>query len=344
MISRLGVVFLLLVGSVAAQLAADTLIRRVGIRVAFVNGVCEISTHVRMTGLSGPMLESVANDQCVVEFLNVPAGTYHLTVSAQHVPDMDAGSITLDPAGSQEFEVQVKRDNEAGHADGMPMSGLVSAADLGVPLRAQKEFNRANELLAKQDLPQAIEQLNQAIKEYPAYAGAYNNLGVIYARQGDRVREREALQKAISINDHFAPAYVNLGRLSIATNDFPNAEMELNKASGFDPTDAMTCVLLGYAEFMDHHFDQAIATSLKAHRLQGAHAYAHQIAARAYEKKRDAANAIQELELFLQEEPAGVRAESAHKELAALQAIRAGSVGTLKAQSSATLNSQSNAH
>lgn len=320
--SRWWVVFLLLAGSVGAQIAADSLIRRVRIRVAFANGACEFSTHVRMTGLSGPMLEGVANDQCVVDFLNVAAGTYHLVVSGQHFHDKDAGSITLDSgAGSPEFEVHVKRDSEAEHAAGVPMSSLVSAADLGVPLRAQKEFNRANELLAKQDLPQAIERLNKAIEVYPAYAGAYNNLAVIYARQGDRVREREALQKAIGINDHFAPAYVNLGRMSIATNDFPNAEMVLSKASGFDPTDAMTCVLLAYAEFMDHHFDQAIATSLKAHGLQGSHAYAHQVAARAYEQKRDAAKAIHELELFLQEEPAGVRAESARKELAALQAF-----------------------
>jgi Tfp pilus assembly protein PilF len=330
--SRVCAVFLLLVGSVAAQLGAGTIIHRVRVRVTFANGVCDLSTHVRLMGVSGPLLEGMANDQCFVDFINVPVGTYHLIVSGQNFSNVDAGNVAMDTTGSQEFEVKVKRDNEPEHAAGGLASQLISAADLAVPVRAQKEFDKANELVAKQDLTQAIQRLNKAIEVYPAYAGAYNNLAVIYARQGDRVREREALQKAISINDHFAPAYVNIGRMNITANDFPNAEAALTKASSCDPTDAMTLVLLTYAELMDHHVDQAIATSRKAHSLQGAHAYAHQIAARAYEQKRDAADAITELEQFLKEETTGTRAESARKELAALHAIPTNSVNTAKAQ------------
>ena len=138
---------------------------------------------------------------------------------------------------------------------------------------------------------------------------------------GDGAREREALQKAIGISDHFAPAYVNLGRMDIATGDFVRAESDLSKAASCDPTDAMTLVLLSYSELMDKHFDQVIATSYKAHTLQGPHAFVHQLAARAFEQKRDAADAIVELEQFLKEEPEGARAVLARKELAAVRAI-----------------------
>jgi hypothetical protein len=72
---------------------------------------------------------------------------------------------------------------------------------------------------------------------------------------------------------------------------------------------------------MNRHLDQAIATSRKAHTLPGVHAFVHQVAARAYEQKRDAANAITELEQFLKEEPEGARAEIARKELAEVRAI-----------------------
>src|SRR5258708_27268421 len=99
---------------------------------------------------------------------------------------------------------------------------------------------------------------------------------------GDRQREREALQKAISINDHFAPAYVNLGRMDISTGDFSGAESALNKASSLGPTDAMTLVLLTYSEFMDRHIDQTIATSAKAHTLARPHSFVHQLQARRY--------------------------------------------------------------
>jgi tetratricopeptide (TPR) repeat protein len=317
--SRMCVVFLLLVGSVVAQLEAGSIIQRVRVRVNFTNGICDLSAHVRLMGRSGPVAEAIPNDQCEAEFLNVPVGTYHLNVSGQNVADTD--NVIMPSVGTTDFEVKVKRANELDRAGGAPGGPIVSAADLGIPTNAQKEFDKANELITRQDFPKAIQTLNRAIAIYPAYAGAYNNLGVIYARLGDRAHERDALQKAITINDHFAPAYVNLGRMSIATNDFPSAETALNKATSYDPTDAMTLVLLTYSQFMDRHLDEAIATSRKAHTLAGAHAFVHQVAARAYEQKRDGANAIAQLELFLNEEPSGARADIARKELAALHAI-----------------------
>ena len=317
--SRVYVVVLLLAGSAAAQLDTGSILRHVRVRVAFANGVCDLATRVRLIGRSGTVGEAATNDQCEAEFVNVPAGTYHLNVSGQNFANTD--DIVSLSSGSTELEVKVKRTSDPEGTAGVPASPFVSAADLGIPAGAQKEFDKANEFIGRQDLTKAIQRLNHAIAMYPAYAGAYDNLAVIYARQGDRAREREVLQKAISINDHFAPAYVNIGRMNISTGDFPGAESALDKASSFDPTDAMTLVLLTYTEFMNRHLEQAVATSRKAHTLSGVHAFVHQVAARAYEQKRDAADAITELELFLKEEPEGPRAEIARKELAEVRAI-----------------------
>jgi Tfp pilus assembly protein PilF len=319
--SRVCAVVLVLAGSLAAQFDAGMIIHRLRVRVAFVNGGCELSTHVRLMGRMGLLAEGIANDECVVDFVSVPVGTYHLIASGQNFEDTDTGSINLNSTGSPELEIRVKRAGEPERTAGVSASPFITAADLAIPRRAQKEFDKANELVAKQNLAQAIERLDKAIAVYPAYAGAYNNLGVIYARMGDREREREALQKAISINDRFAPAYVNLGRMNISTGDFSGAESVLNKASSLDPTDAMTLVLLTYSEFMNRDIDQAIATAGKAHTLAGPHAFVHQLAARAYEQKRDAASAITELEQFLKEEPEGSRADIARKELATVRAI-----------------------
>jgi tetratricopeptide (TPR) repeat protein len=271
--SRLCVVFLLLLSSAAAQFDAGLNVRHVRVRVAFTNGGCDLSTRVTLMGHGGPMADGVANDQCIVDFTNIPEGTYHLTVTGQGIPTTDSGSIELNSTMSAEFEVRVKRDGESGGGGGVPASSFVSAADLGVPDKARKEFSKANELIAKQDFSHAIERLDKAIAIYPGYVGAYNNLAVIYSRLGDRNKERDALLKAIGIDDHCAPAYLNLGRLSITTGDFPGAEAALTKAASSDPTDAMTLVLLTYAEFMDHRFDDVIATSKRAHLLQGEHAF-----------------------------------------------------------------------
>lgn len=317
MLQRVCIVFVLLAGSVAAQISSVPLVRRVRVHVVFADGACDISTHVKLLGATGSLAEAAPDSECEVDFSNVPEGNYDLKVSGQTFAA--TSSVVMTSGASNDFDIRVTRAGEAGH----DTAGLapVSIADLSIPVKARKEFEKANQLISRDEFPKAIRTLNDAIAIYPDYAAAYNNLGVIYARLGDRAHEREALEKAININDHFAAAYVNVGRMNIAANDFAGGESALTKATSLDPSDAMTQVLLAYCQFMNHHLDEAIASSRKAHALQGPHASAHFIAARAYEQKRDKANAVAEMELFLKEEPSGNRADVARKELAALRAI-----------------------
>jgi tetratricopeptide (TPR) repeat protein len=311
--SRVSGVFFLLAGSVLAQLDGSS--HRVTVRVDFSDGGCDGSAHVRLVSRSGAAAEAIPNERCEVDFNGIADGTYHVSVSGRNFSDTD--SIITTTTGVTEFDVKVPRAS----GNDMSRGASVSAADLRVPPKAQKEFDRANDFTAKQDYARAIETLKHAIAIYPDYAAAYNNLGTVYSRLNDRTHEREALEKAISLNDHLAPAHMNLARMDMTAGDFPTAEAELKKASSCDPLDGITMVLLAYSEFMEHHYDDAITTSHKAHMLANPHAYAHQVAARSFEQKRDGADAIAELELFLKEEPAGQRADSARKELAALQAI-----------------------
>ena len=202
-----------------------------------------------------------------------------------------------------------------------PSAALVSTSDLSVPDRARKEITKANALLAKQDLQQALRRLSHAISIYPNYALAYNNLGVVYAHLGDALHEREALEKAILLNPSFSLAYLNLGRMDVASSDFRAAENELQKAATLDPREPVTLILLSYVQLMEGHLDAAISTSRDAHRLKKPHAFAHRIAARALEHQRQFECAITELRVSLQEEPNGPQSESARKELAMVLTI-----------------------
>lgn len=312
---RVLVVLFLLAASAVAQLDAGNIVRRARVRLAFANGVCEASTSVTLIGYGGPVAEGMTNDQCEVNFFNVPEGNYRLRVSGASFADFDSGGINLTSSGPVEFEVHVKPPNQPDGGYGFAGNPLASISDLGVPSRARKELDKANELISKQELDQAIRKLNKAISIYPAYALAYNNLGVIYSRLGDLAQEREALEKAISLNDHFALAYLNLGKMNLVAGDFKEALTEFDKASTFDPADPTTLILLAYAEFKQGHFDEAIATTRKAHAMEKSHAFAHRVAARVFEKQGQPANAIAELELFLKEAPAGSAADSVREEL-----------------------------
>jgi flagellin-specific chaperone FliS len=323
MACRTFVLLFLLVGAVFAQLdtGLTSLIRRVRVHVAFMaGGSCDASTQVAVIGRKGTVAQGFTNNECVAEFSNIPAGEYHVIVSGRAFPSTDTDHVAIDSSDTRDIEVKVQLGGQPGEAGGAQAGSFVAAVDLGIPANAAKEFDKATALIANQNWTKALERLNRAIAIYPAYTAAYNNLGVVYARVGDRAREREVLQRAIRINDHFAPAYVNLARMSIAAGDFRDAVTQLNKANAFDPSDAMTLVLLTYVEFMEQQLDEAIVTSRKAHSMQQPHASVHWVAARAFEQKHQAGDAITELRMFLNEEQTGLRAEAARKELAALQA------------------------
>src|ERR1700687_5791086 len=152
---RMFVVFLLLVVSAVAQRETDNIVKRVRVRIAFENGGCDASTEVTLIGHSGPLTERATNDQCEVEFYNVPEGTYHVHLSSQSTPSADLGTIAMTSSAPAEFEVQVKRPVQLDHFGG-PASAFVSASDLAIPSRARKEFDKANEFIGRHELGQAI--------------------------------------------------------------------------------------------------------------------------------------------------------------------------------------------
>jgi len=103
--------------------------------------------------------------------------------------------------------------------------------------------------------------------------------------------------------------------MEMKANNYPAAEPVLAKAAELDAGDVNALVLLSYSEFMDKNFDAAIANTRKAHALQHSHAFAHRVAARVFEQEKRRADAIAELETFLEEEPSGPRAAAARQEI-----------------------------
>ena len=314
---RACLVVLLLASSAFAQFENPTVSRHMKLRLKFANGVCNQSVQVQLIGISGPIENRGPDDQCEVDFVNVPSGTYHVTVSSQGLNQTEETITTTN--GITDFDMEVKDPN--GGASSANAGPLVSASALSIPAKAVKEFDKSNDLINHQEYQKAIQSLNHAITIYPGYAAAYNNLGAVYQRLGDRAKERDALQKAINLDGHLSAAYLNLGRMDIADNNFPAGEDALSKAASSNPSDPIALVLLSYCQFQNHRFDEAIATSHKAHPLQGQHSSVHLIAAKAFEQKRDASGAIGELELFLKESPTGERSDQARKDLSVLRSI-----------------------
>jgi thioredoxin-like negative regulator of GroEL len=292
------------------------------VRITFTNGhPCSIRVMVQLMLSAGStsVAENYTNDEGMTDFNDVEVGNYHLIVTGEGIEHTDSGLFEVDSRrGTQYQTVSVRRTDEVSNANGPGSS--VAVQDMNIPKAARKQFDKASDLIANQEWKKALERLNQALALYPGYAQAYNNLGVVYGRMGDRDAERAALQKAVNLNDHFAPAWVNLARMAIVDRDFRTAQGFLDKASALTPTDSMTLLILANVQLLNLRYDDAIATCHKVHSLgQDSHSLVHFIAARALEHQSRLSDAEEQLHTFLQEEPSGVRADAARKELASLR-------------------------
>jgi Flp pilus assembly protein TadD len=259
-----------------------------------------------------PIANSYTDSNGQAYFSGVRVGDYHIVVSGDGIKTTESRTFDVDERKvTQAQYIPVQRVEDSGPKPVGSQAATISAAGLSVSPKARKELDKANDAMAQHDWKKANEHLQKAIAVDPRYALAYNNLGVLYARTDDPVKEREALEKAISLDDHFVAAYVNLAKLCLREKNFPQAETLLEKSASAEPNNPENLMLLADAQYMDRHYDAAIASAHQAHASSSTHpAFVHYIAARAYDKENRRTEALAELEIFLKEEPTGPRADS----------------------------------
>ena len=280
-----------------------------------------------LSGTSGTqVMEAYTDQRGTADLANVPVGTYQISVRGQ----------TVQPTTSDFFDVDERRSTQtvfvrvrpAAEDNSQASAGpAIAVRDINIPESASKQFDQATEAMNQQDWRKAVTYLGEAVAIYPKYVEAYTNLGAAYEHLGDPVREREALTKALAADGHFAPALMNLGMLSMIEKQYGEAEDELGRASAGDPANPQILMLLAQAQLLNKHFDQAIASAQKLHTLPHHEKYAkvHYIAARAYEHENRAADAANELQEFLSEQPSGPIADAVRKELSNLRGETAAS-------------------
>ncbi len=295
----------------------------VQVSVVYANGG-HAGPHLRVQLRLGVNAALVAMDQTDgsgnVEFSELDVGEYVIRVTGDGI----------EAAESPQFAVQDGRDYQtivivvkpaAGGEPGAEVraSGSVAAVDLNVPPKAAKEYNHAGQEMAQENWEKAIDRLDKAIAIDPQYSAAYNDLAVCYGRLKQKDKQREALLKAISVNDHCIPALVNLAHMEMKDNQLAEAQTTLNKAITADPSNVDALGLLAQLDLMQGRYDQAISDARKVHGFPHHFAIVHYTAASALQRENRIPEAMVELQLFLQEEPQGPRADVVRKVLGEMQ-------------------------
>lgn len=183
-------------------------------------------------------------------------------------------------------------------------SGSLSKLDLKAPGKARREFDKGYQLLLRKDHQGAVAHLTTATSVYPSFVSAHNALGTAYLGLGQNDQARAEFSQAISLDDHLPNSYLNLGCAELALKHYSAAEESIQKASSIAPLDLSLLTALVYGQFMNQHYEAAVATARQVHtrKHEGA-AMVHFYAAAAWEAQEKFPQARQELITFLREDP-----------------------------------------
>lgn len=255
----------------------------------------------------GIMYQQFTDDLGSVQFRSVSPGRYRLRVAGMNIDTYEGRSfeVTSVQTLQQEFvTVTPKPDANESQSQGNS-NGMISAADLNIPDKARKEFEKGMQAMAKPDLNKAREHFEKATAIYPQYALAYNNIGVVNMKAGQIPQARQAFETAISVNPKTAAPYNNLARIMLGEKHFTEADQLLAKSMTAEPSRVDTLALSAETKLMMGDLDAALALARKVHSLPDHKTYAavHLISARVLEAKQQPNDAVAEYKLFMNEMP-----------------------------------------
>jgi tetratricopeptide (TPR) repeat protein len=257
------------------------------------------------------------------QFLHVAGGDY--TVEAEADRSRDRFEIT-----SERITVRINAPNfltlslkEKGKAPEPKRDKTISVAmlDQKVPPAAKHEFDNATELARAGKSDESIAALQRAIGIYPDYLMALNDLGAQLLEAGRLDEALVVLKKATQVDPNSFNPQLNLGIVLVQKKMFGDALVVLDHALSAEPSAPAAHLYAGMAASGANDLARAEREFKTAHDLGGssfavALVYLAKLDVRQGHKRQ----AIEALQLYLQEDPAGPNSAVAKKMLADLQA------------------------
>lgn len=199
-------------------------------------------------------------------------------------------------------------------------AGVVFAQQ--VPGAAEAEYTRAMESLGKKDRARATEQLQRALKIFPDYFAASQQLGLLYV-EGEQFRQAlPPLVKAVAVNPKAGPSYLGLGIASLNLGRPDLSLQALEHALKLDSKSYRVHFYRGLALTDLNRLDEAIAALREAHKLggPGKAGGARLHLASIYSKRGQNREAAAELEAYLAENPNAANAANVREAIKKLKA------------------------
>jgi tetratricopeptide (TPR) repeat protein len=102
----------------------------------------------------------------------------------------------------------------------------------------QNSHNNLGDVYARNgNYPMAVEEFTKAVEINPNYADAYHNLANTYQMMGQEDKAIENYDKALAINPNIWQSYENLSSIYFNEGNYPEALVDIQKAISINPND-----------------------------------------------------------------------------------------------------------
>lgn len=219
--------------------------------------------------------------------------------ATEEVNIADSGSSGNISRVGQIYSVQIHLRHKS---NGPITKGVISAND--PPQAAVDLFNKALESVKNGHRDKAIEQLKGALAIHPAFPAALNGLGVQYLKLGKYEAASEAFTKGLKITPNSFILHLNNGISLFSLNRHAEAETEFAAALANKEVSGTAHLYHARALIALNRLDDAAVDLKRALEIGGDDVkLAHRYLAGIYVEKGENAEAVKQLELYLQVSP-----------------------------------------
>jgi tetratricopeptide (TPR) repeat protein len=235
------------------------------------------------------------------EVRDLPPGTYDIVVAEQ---GYERVQTTAQFDGSPAKLVLYLKSSST--AQSHRNDYVISVRELKIPGKAQSEYHKGLELLAKKDLSGSLSHFTKAVQAFPAYYEAFYHMGVVQTTLSRMDEALQAFQKAIDLSGgRYARAAFGVGYVLYLQGKPAEAEPIVRRGLDLDANSAEGHVILSMTLLQLNRTDEAEKSAREALLQKPDFAQAYLVLADVYARRRDYRGQLQGLEAYLKLDPTG---------------------------------------
>ena len=239
----------------------------------------------------------------------IPQGTYEVSASEQGY----GFASTITEVGLFPTEINLYLSSSSGPARGANPYA-VSLRELKIPLKAQNEFGRGLDLMAKGDFAGSIAHLSKAAAVFPDYYEAVYHIGVAELRLNHQDKAMEAFQKSINLSGgHYASPQFAYGLILCNQGKPAEAERLIRRGLEIDENSAEGHLFLGIALLDQNRLEEAEKSLREALLRKPQYADVYLVLADVHAKRRDYQAQVQDLDIYLKLVPSAAGSDYVRK-------------------------------